>query len=291
MNRKKVISIICTLSTCAVVFAALYIMFGLLEQKQEKLLSQRGNIPITEMVSDTGESDENLKSELSMEELKEVISYLEWEAQEEPREPSNDQLTMKQAISEGQQWIVDFIRNNMDDIMQLPESYERITATLCEKQAVTESIVQTEKGNILTKSEDTESDDLFAYWKIEYRSQSVQIVLWLNAVTGQVLRVNMTGFESDVNFLSLDSERILTDYADTFSKGKYFLTGNISGSDSVLAAICFEEEELYAVVHTKSICMTRSDGKEIVESRENTLDLYLCTTSPQFTTQTQVPGK
>ena len=55
--------------------------------------------------------------------------------------------------------------------------------------------------------------------------------------------------------------------------------------------LCFEEKELYAILDTDRIILNSSyDGKES-EACMNTLDLYLSTEYPDFTTTTQVQSR
>ena len=72
----------------------------------------------------------------------------------------------------------------------------------------------------------------------------------------------------------------------------HFITGREEIKDCATSkALCFEEKELYAILDTDRIILNSSyDGKES-EACMNTLDLYLSTEYPDFTTTTQVQSR
>lgn len=291
MNKKKFTAVIGVLAVCAVALGGLMLMRRVLEQRQERLLSQTGTIA-AENASDEKNEAAATQTELSLDELKEILICLEYGSQEELQEPSGNQISMKTAITKGQQWINTFCQENIEESFEVPKTYGKITATLCRKYFDTGSTVDWYKEDIWADTDDTLSDDALCYWKMEYHASDTIIALWLNAVTGQVLRAKIVSYEPEADFSSSDREKILISYADSFAlKGKYSLGREEIKDCATSKALCFEEKELYAILDTDRIILNSSyDGKES-EACMNTLDLYLSTEYPDFTTTTQVQSR
>lgn len=289
MNRKKFAAVIGVLAVCAVAFGGLIFMRRVLEQRQESLLSQTGTIAAENISGEKNEAAVT-QTELSLDELKEILTCLEYGSQEELQEPSGNQISMKAAITKGQQWIDIFCQENIDEPFAAPKTYGKITATLCRKYFDTGSTVDWHTEDIW--ADDTWSDDHLCYWKMEYHASDTVIALWLNAVTGQVLRAKIVSYEPEVDFSSSDREKILISYADSFAlKGKYSIGREEIKDCATSKALCFEEKELYAILDTDRIILNSSyDGKES-EACMNILDLYLSTEYPDFTATTQVQSR
>lgn len=259
MNKGKCITVFGVMLACGAALVGLFFMREFLEKKQNDILSQKGTVLAADYDENNSQNKVVPQTRLSEEELQQILMKIESTVKEEPQEPFGRQLSMKEAIVKGEQWLNKFYENVKDTITEFPNKYEEITATLCKKQMdVGESILQ---------------DDLYGYWTITYRAENVEVTLLLNAVTGQVLRANMVFFHSGVDFSTISEEKILNSYADSFSLKR----ASVIQREGQTATLSLDNDNLYAVLQIKSIRINQVDDTGKIQEYKNLLDLYLST--------------
>ena len=69
-------------------------------------MSQSGKIPVTG--TELTEADRSPRAELTRDELMQVLESMESPADERPHEPFGQQLSMKEAIEKGDEWMEHF---------------------------------------------------------------------------------------------------------------------------------------------------------------------------------------
>lgn len=257
MNKKWILTISGILVSCVFTFTGFWGMQELLVQKQEKVLSQTGMVPA--IAVDWQGTDSSSKTELSKEELAQILRNLESTAEEEPHEPFGNQLTMKKAIEKGKEWMKDFYKNYIGIGYEEFETYEKVTAVLCEKKRHT--------------ADDTIADGLYSYWTVEYIVKDIEVELVLNSVTGQVLRVKVTSYIPDKDFLSLNVEKLFRRYAEAFLLD----TDSAVKKEGNTIYVSAEDSSIYIVLRTDSIKISQVDKTGETREISNTLELLLST--------------
>ena len=199
LNRRDILTAVVVLSSCILSFGGFFVMQELLAQKERVILSQTDTFPV--IVDNGMESDDTPKTELSQEELWQVLKSMEGTASEELHEPFGRQISMKEAIERGKIWIKDFCAGFTDIEEEQFEAYEKITAVLYKKDpAMGSSAI---------------SDELCSYWQVEYIMEHMEIHLCLNAVTGQALQVKIRLADQKTDDIHI--EELLKFYGETFS--------------------------------------------------------------------------
>ena len=235
-------TILGVLLVCVLVVCELLLMRNLLNKRQEILLSQNGIIYASEN-RPSGTENENIQNTvLSAEELIKVVESLEIGGVGKLHEPTANQLTMKEAIEEGEKWLklfYDELGFAFDD-----EAYSKIAAKLCEKPHVMDQSVL--------------SDDYFSYWVIEYQGNDMEAVLYMNAVTAQVLWVKIITYPVDIDLMNANKGNVLRSYAESLQlDDDYFVK---VGDDS--AVLTFKNSGLYAFLEVYGVDTTYSNSTD-----------------------------
>lgn len=262
MNRNRILTISGILLSCMLACVGFFLMQELLLQKQEKVLSQTGIVPA--VAEEWKRVESPSKSELSQEELMLVLTNMESSADEEPHEPFGQQLSMKEAIDIGIEWLEEFyIKYVVNVKYQELGTYEKATATLCKKE------FGTEQHDL--------SEELFSYWTVKYNVKDMKAELILNAVTGQVLRVKLSDVSDELgesNLLSINEEELLIGYAKAFSMDTNLLVKR--GERTIV--LWAEGSEMNVILRRNTILINHQVDRTLktLEAR-NTLELYLST--------------
>ncbi len=202
LNKSRVITILGVLLSCVLAYGGFFIMQDLLAQKQEKVLSKTSMIP---MVSADNKNGKTIRqSKLSKKELREVLTSRQFNY-DEPHEPFGYQLTMTEALNKAQEWLDQFCGKYIPLVEGEFYNLNKVTAGLSEKK--------------ISEADDTVSKDLYSDWEVTYDFKEMNITLFLNAVTGQVLeaRIELNTTDNNMPSFDFDTEELLKDYAASFN--------------------------------------------------------------------------
>ena len=200
MLRRRILTAVVVLISCIIAFGGFYVMKKLLLQKEESLLSQSGTIPVTG--TELTEADSSPRAELTRDELIQVLKSMESPREEKPHEPFGQQLSMKEAIEKGDQWMEQFYGKYAGKKYEGKGLY--VSGVLCDKGP------EIQKGTI--------DDELYSYWIVEYIVKNAEVTLFLNSVTGQVLRAKIMSYERIADGKdSVDREGLLGSYVESFA--------------------------------------------------------------------------
>ena len=188
----------------AIAFGGIFALWSRLDRERAQLLSGGGQVGIPAvtdavMSQSIGVVDVKIKAaDLSQEELRRAVLCLESASEKYPHEPVPGQLSMTEATQSGMVWLGDFLLPRLDREGMIPKEY-RLSC---------------------------------------FAGEELDAVLFLNAVTGQVLRAWIAlpypeGEHPDEERLT----ELLEDYADSFGvEAGYAISMAEAGmSDSVYA--------------------------------------------------------
>lgn len=164
----------------SLIFAVLFIMGSIvianviLRQREMKLLSERGDIKVESPVREweSGENrDENAdgndkENSLSMKQVEEAVKNWNNRTGVILHEQVAGQISMKEAIQNGEKWLAE---------MKISDEKEKLSFS-----------VNAELGVGRQKEDTGEREAYFSFWTVTYVNQSMNAVLYLNAVTGNV---------------------------------------------------------------------------------------------------------
>ena len=212
----------------AIAFGGIFALWSRLDRERAQLLSGGGTVGIpagTEgvMSKSVGVVDVEIKAaDLSQEELRRAVLCLESASEKYPHEPVPGQLSMTEATRSGLAWLGDFLLPRLDREGMIPKEYRLSCYLWADSQA------EADEG----------TDPLAGYWEVSFAGEELDAVLFLNAVTGQVLRAWIALPYPEGEYP--DEERLtelLEDYADSFGvEAGYAISMAEAGmSDSVYA--------------------------------------------------------
>ena len=243
-----------------IAFGGLFFMKYQLNQSEKKLLSASGKVAISN-VSSTVKTSASSKERLTEQELIQALQSLNCEGEEYPHEPMEGQLTMKQAIKKGKEWLILLDHYGMDSIGISVLEFDEINAKLCVKKA---------EGKAVNKI-------LYSYWKIIYKNNAVTSELVLNAVTGQVLHASITPFQYTPALIKLERAELLSDYSTSFQLG----AGNILGENKRELYYFFNTGRLYAFLKIEDM-IEKEAGKKVVTKRKKSCLVLSVETTEQI---------
>ncbi len=213
----------------AIAFGGIFALWSRLDRERAQLLSGGGQVGIPAvtdavMSQSIGVVDVKIKAaDLSQEELRRAVLCLESASEKYPHEPVPGQLSMTEATQSGMVWLGDFLLPRLDREGMIPKEYRLSCYLWADSQA--------EAG-------EGAADPLSGYWEVSFAGEELDAVLFLNAVTGQVLRAWTALPYPEGEYP--DEERLtelLEDYADSFGvEAGYAISMAEAGmSDSVYA--------------------------------------------------------
>ena len=263
MYKKYWRTVFGVLLACGFAFASHFATQEILEKQQNKLLSQEGYF--SEEKNENREENEKDRVKLSAYELKEVLRSIEGTGREEHPEPSGRQMSKEEAVAAGNRWIEEFYQ------VYIGEATERELEEGTKKTAAAFGVKMPESPDSLVE------EDLYAYWTVIYRMRGMDITLVLNAVTGQMLRMNAVSYDAERNFRQLQYAKnsVLTAYVDSFSlHGK-----NIFETNGRSVFLKLEEEGIYAGMDQDSIVTAQKDDMTEINIEGTRFNIYLTSIS------------
>ena len=257
-RRKNAATLAVVVLVCLAALGGLFVMQEMLARREQRILNRSESIPI---VSGEGrEAAGSRKTELTPKELVSALKSMESQSGEEAHEPFGNQLSMKDAIEKGTVWLREFY-GRYAGVEEEFDSFKKISAVL------------------VAKPED-EKNELNSYWEISYNTNYWEITLWLNAVTGQVLRAVLTSRDVQMSsFYYVD--KFLKNYGKSFSlKAKNKISSlYIDGDDRNIYAQPMNHGIYLVFTDADFMVSDRQDGKtgwKVGTVRE----VYLCTKLP-----------
>ena len=242
MIRKYKYTFISLVFAVLFIFGSMKAMNYILMIRETQLLTERGMVEMESPVQEWegwGNVDENVMSEdidneryfLTTEQIEEVVDS--WNNRNEVtlHDPVVGQISMEEAIENGKRWMVEMgIREEMD------EASFSISAEL----------------GVSGKREDTgeRMEAYFSFWTVTYANQSMNVILYLNAVTGKVWGAEISLNEDLMEKRSDDRLRRFVELAGL----------QVSDDDSIVidsgetrTEMAIKESKLYAQVRSYSM--------------------------------------
>ena len=273
-SMKKIMTAAYFILTFILIFIGLGFMKKMLKVTQDKTLSVKGNIPLRETypaedkalnesnniplaeydpTEDELPSGEHLSEsivtdssidtvDMSITDLKNVVAVMNSISAKKLHEPYGSQINMEEAVYAGHLWI---------DIMcgilpaygiEFTEDYEMVRAELYESSFYDVDFPV--------------SREYLSFWYIEYQIKDLsELKLFINAVTGKVLQVNMISY-IEPDFREYDTyilDTYLIAFAEVYGLESEIFSGKVISSEENQAPfICLSIAggELYLILET-----------------------------------------
>ncbi len=223
-------------------FGSMIVMNYILKLRETQLLTERGRAEVESPVrgwEGWGNGDENAVSGdidgeshvLTTKQVEEAITSWNNRAEVILHDPVAGQISMEEAIGSGERWLAE---------MEISGEMEK------------ESFSISAELGVGGQKEDTGErlEAYFSFWTVTYSNQSMNAILYLNAVTGKVWGAEITLYEEMPPKLPDDRLQLFVELAGL----------QVSDNDSVITdlggtrtKIAIKESRLYAQEHSYSM--------------------------------------
>lgn len=165
-------------------------MNAILEAREKKILTESGRVVleapvrvwreqnIDEEEGDSEDSD-NQRYALSIEQIEDVIHCWNERIAVTVHNPVNGQISMEEAVKVGKEWLAE---------MGMEESEQEGDAESYFRNAMLGVAKQNTSGEVQLES-------YYSFWIVNFSNQSMNAILYLNAVTGKVWGAEITLYE------------------------------------------------------------------------------------------------
>jgi hypothetical protein len=208
----------------------------LLTQKENTLLSARGNVPINTTIDVSSQNSVSAEKspdtnshvahspvtltndypKLTSSEIYTILSQWTLRGTQRPHEPTAGQLSMEQAIGMGREWTEYFCQNGLIpmEALDFRESNAYLAVNEVDNAQIPFDNPQVKQDEI---REDTLLEPFFSYWTVVFSGADMDITLTINAGTGQVWRAEITSRNMDIPYTRSVNELLaaFTDYIGT----------------------------------------------------------------------------
>ncbi len=242
MIRKYKYTFVSLMFAVLFIFGSMKVMNSILMIREMQLLTESGIVEMESPVQEWegwGNVNENVMSgdiddkrySLTADQIEEVVKSWNNRSEVTLHDPVAGQISMEEAIESGERWMVEMeIREEMD---AAPFS---ISAEL----------------GVGVKKEEAEGrmEAYFSFWTVTYSNQSMNVILYLNAVTGKVWGAEISLREDLLGKKSVDRLRRFVELAGL----------QVSDDDSIVidsgetrTEVAIKESRLYAQEHSYSM--------------------------------------
>lgn len=224
----------------------------ILRLRETRLLTERGGIKVELPVREWGggeNSDESVngidtndkKNSLSVKQIEEAVKSWNNRTGVTLHEQVAGQISMEEAIEKGKKWLAEMEIGGV-------------------KEAVSFSI-SAELG-VGRQNEDTgEREAYFSFWTVTYSNQSMNAVLYLNAVTGNVWGAEIKLYEEQTNKSSDDRLQLFVKLAGLQAADN---VPSIIASQEIKSTITIKESQLYAQKLSYEVAMQLENGYKYI---------------------------
>lgn len=217
------------------IFGSMGAMNCILQRRETQLLTEGGRVEMEPPVRiwDSLENDkagvvgEDIASERNVLKIKQIEDAIKcWNNRNSVilHEPVAGQISMEEAIKAGEEWLIE---------MGIGEEKDAAAYTINAKLGV--GVQMEEMGEQL--------EAYYSFWTVEYSSQPIDAILYLNAITGKVWSAEITLYEKSSEKLPDDRLKLFVELAGL----------QVSDDDSVVidsgetrSKIAIKESQLYA---------------------------------------------
>lgn len=253
MNRARIYTVVSWTFALIFVFGSMFCMNFLLQFRVKKILSTHGKVEVESPVRAWQEGEETdiyqKKYMLTTTQMEDTMRLWNEKQGEVIHDPVEGQLTMEEAIESGKKWIEDMqIGNQAEDKQKSVTNIYSIHATL--------SVAEQKDSNYM------KLEPYYSFWSLELSSRTMNVNLWLNAVTGNVWRASIMLYEEEKDEADLMKFDDLILFADMAGIRKEDLKKMEINSDQRSANIKVKNSPLYVQVRYE-ICNSDADSTVI----------------------------
>jgi len=241
----------------SLIFAVLFVIGSMaatntiLRLRETRLLTERGGIKVESPVREWeggGNSDESAigidtngkKNSLSMKQVEEAVRSWNNRTGVTLHEQVAGQISMEEAIENGKKWLAE---------MKIGDGKEEVSF-----------LISAELGVSRQKEDTGEREAYFSFWTVTYFNQSMNAVLYLNAVTGNIWGAEIKLYEGKPKKSSDDRLRLFVKLAGLQAAED----APPIDSQEINSTITIKESRLYAQEQSYEMAIQFKNGYEYI---------------------------
>lgn len=205
MTKKNILSALGVILSFFIAIGGWVLTGYLIEAKSDKLLAVTMDIATNPLESVTAGGDApHAKQSLTENEILAVLENWSWKnaasLRETPHEPTDEQLTMEQAVEAAREWL-----SFIGGLHVFPDealNFGNVSAYLAQK-------LSPEPNNHFMPP-------MYSYWEVSFTNDSMSVALTINAVTGQVWQTYINIYRTDIILNGYDITDALTAFTSVF---------------------------------------------------------------------------
>ncbi len=242
MIRKYKYTVISLMFAVLFIFGSMTAMNYMVRVREAQLLTERGRVEVESPVwgwEGWGNGDENAVSGdidgeshvLTTKQVEEAITSWNNRTEVILHDPVAGQISMEEAIESGERWLAE---------MEISGEMEKASFSISAELGV---------GG---QKEDTGErlEAYFSFWTVTYSNQSMNAILYLNAVTGKVWGAEIALYEGMPKKLPADRLQLFVELAGLYVSDNDSVTTDSGGTRTKIA---IKGSRLYAQEHSYSM--------------------------------------
>lgn len=216
MNKRTIYTVFGVALSLLIATGGWFITNSLLDRKESDLLSARGSVHVdAPQQTNTVPPDDSVitsdPTKLTAAEMYTVLEYWELNGTEQAHEPTDGQISMEQALNRAHEWLEYFCGQGLLSSKLLDYEPRKTNAYLSRN-------VPSQSGataqNPLVKAEDIRDSKLlepfYSYWTVRLYAERLNIMLIINAGTGQIWKAEIDSSTATINFNGVNAEEMQT---------------------------------------------------------------------------------
>lgn len=209
MNKAHKYTILTVFLALAFTFGSMAGMNFILREREKQFLTESGRVVVEAPIrawqeQESGEKDENFDKEgyaLTTGQMEEVINYWNMRKGITVHNPVNGQISMEKAIQAGEEWLAEMGMGKNNQIKDT-EVYS-INATLGVAMQTISTGVQLEP--------------YYSFWTVQFSSQDMNTMVYVNAVTGKVWRAEVRLYDEIPEEFPYEKLRLFVELATSLN--------------------------------------------------------------------------
>lgn len=250
----------------AFVFGSMEVMNLILRAREKQFLSESGRVVVEapvrawqkQNIDEDGEYSgysNNKRYTLSIEQVEDVINCWNERIAVTVHNPVNDQISMEEAVKVGEEWLVE---------MGMEECGQEDVGS-CFRNAMLGVAKQNASG-------EAQLESYYSFWIMNFSNQSMNVILYLNAVTGNVWSAEITLYEDLPKEMPYEKLKYFAELSGLQATGANIVV-NQEGTQAIMP---IDNSKIYAEMefrHSQSGYLYTNYGDEVLDYNEDTLHI------------------
>lgn len=251
----------------AFVFDSMEVMNLILRTRERQFLSESGRVvveaPVRAWQEQNNDEDgeysgysNNKRYTLSIEQVEDVINCWNERMAVTVHNPVNDQISMEEAVKVGEEWLAE---------MGMEEYGQEGDIGSCFRNAMLGVAKQSTSG-------EAQLESYYSFWIMNFSNQSMNVILYLNAVTGNVWSAEIVLYEDLPEEMPYEKLKYFAELSGLQATGANIVV-NQEGTQAIMP---IDSSKIYAEMefrHSQTGYLYTNYGDGLLDYNEDTLHM------------------